>query len=135
MTGQFLFSLQAGAHPKTFSLLEERGYPTFKAKDTVVSCYQTSLSQSLESKSGDIFYCDLDRALHWIRNYPKEFETLGESPLHADFVLIGRTKRAFDTHSETQTLTEGIGNTLASKVLGFPETRDVLGTTWIMKPA
>jgi hypothetical protein len=121
-------------NPKTVSLLKERGYRTFKAEDTVVSCYQTSLSQSLEPITGDIFYCDLDRALHWIRNYPKEFETLIEPSIHADFTLIGRTKRAFDTHPETQTITEGIGNTLASKVLGFLETRDILGTTWILTP-
>jgi len=50
-------------------------------------------------------------------------------------VLIGRTRRAFETHPETQTITEGIGNTLASNVLGFQETRDVLGTTWILTPA
>ena len=37
------------------------------------------------------------------------------------------------THPETQTLTETTANTLASKVLGFPETRDVLGTTWMLK--
>jgi len=113
-------------HPKTVSLLEERGYRTFKAEDTVVNCYQTSLSQSLEPKSGDIFYCDLDRALHLIRNYLKGLETLIEPSIHADFTLIGRNKRVFETHPETQTITEGIGNTLASKVLGFQETRDVL---------
>jgi hypothetical protein len=122
-------------HPKTVSLLEERGYRTLKAEDTVVSCYQTSLSQSLEPITGDIFYCDLDRALHWIRNYPKEFDTLIEPLIHADFTLIGRTNRAFETHPETQTITEGIGNTLASKVLGFQEPRDVLSTTWILTPA
>jgi len=121
-------------HPKTVSLLKERGYRTFKAEDTVVSCYQTSLSQSLEPITGDIFYCDLDRALHWIRNYPKEFEALIEPSNHADFTLIGRTKRAFETHPETQTLTEGIGNIVASNVLGFSKTRDVLGTTWILTP-
>ena len=121
-------------HPETISLLEERGYPTFKAKDTVVNCYQTSLNQSLKSKTSDIFYCDLDRALHWIRNYPKELEALIKPSIHTDFVLIGRTKRAFDTHPETQTITEGIGNTLASKVLGFLEIRDILGTTRILTP-
>jgi len=122
-------------HPETVSLLEERGYLTFKAEDTFVSCYKTSLNQSLEPITGDIFYCDLDRALHGIRNYPKEFETLIEPSTHTDFTLIGRTKRAFDTHPETQTITEGIGNMMASNVLGFQETRDVLGTTWILTPA
>ncbi len=30
--------------------------------------------------------------------------------------------------------TEGIGNIVASKVLGFTETKDVLGTTWLLTP-
>jgi hypothetical protein len=50
-------------------------------------------------------------------------------------VLIGRTRRAFETHPETQTMTESIGNTVTSQVLGFTEPRDVLGTTWILTPA
>ena len=55
-------------------------------------------------------------------------------PGEADFTLVGRTRRALDTHLMTQALTEGIGNTLTSKMLSFPETRDVLGTTWILTP-
>ena len=66
--------------------------------------------------------------------YHEELKQLTESPPGNGFVLLGRTRRAFVTHSETQTLTEGIGNTLTSKMLSFPETRDVLGTTWILTP-
>jgi hypothetical protein len=73
-----------------------------------------------------LFYCDFDRALHWIKTYPEELTQIVESPPDNDYVLIGRTKRAFQTHPKTQTMTEGIGNTLASKMLNFPETRDIL---------
>ncbi len=38
------------------------------------------------------------------------------------------------THPETQVMTEKIGNIVASKTLGFAETRDILGTTWILTP-
>ncbi|MCX6653670.1 MAG: hypothetical protein NTY03_00965 [Candidatus Bathyarchaeota archaeon] len=38
------------------------------------------------------------------------------------------------THPETQVCTEKIGNMVASKTLGFAETRDILGTTWILAP-
>jgi len=37
------------------------------------------------------------------------------------------------THPETQILTETTANILASKILGFRKTRDVLGTTWMLK--
>jgi len=89
----------------------------------------------LTPKTDSLFYCDFDRALHWIKSHPQELEALATTNQENDFVLIGRTRRAFETHPETQTITEGIGNTLALKILGFHETRDVLGTTWILTPA
>jgi hypothetical protein len=122
-------------HHDTVTLLKDNGYSAFKAKDTVISSYQTALTASTRSNVDRIFYCDLDRALHWIKTYPNELRTLAEPSPPNDFVLIGRTKRAFETHPETQTLTEGVGNTLTSKVLGFQETRDILGTTWILTPS
>jgi hypothetical protein len=118
----------------TVSQLRERGYSTFRAEDSVISSYQTALSRALTPNVDSLFYCDLDRALHWIKSHPQELEALATTNYENDFVLIGRTRRAFDTHPETQTITEGIGNTLASKVLGFQETRDILGTTWILTP-
>jgi hypothetical protein len=122
-------------NPATVSQLRERGYSTFRAEDSVISSYQTALSRALTPNVDSLFYCDLDRALHWIKSHPQELETLATTNDENDFVLIGRTQRAFETHPETQTITEGIGNTLTSKVLGFQETRDVLGTTWILTPA
>ncbi len=69
-----------------------------------------------------------------MRSYPDELKQITETPHENDFTLIGRTKRAFDTHPETQRLTEGIGNLVSSKALGFKNTLDVLGITWIMTP-
>ena len=43
--------------------------------------------------------------------------------------------RAFNTHPETQTLTEGTTNIMASKTLGFPQTKDILCTAWLLTPA
>jgi len=37
------------------------------------------------------------------------------------------------THPKTQMLTETTANILASKILAFRKTRDVLGTTWMLK--
>jgi len=100
----------------------------------VISSYQTALSKFSWSNGDRIFYCDFDRALHWIKTYSEELKQLAKSPPENDYVLIGRTKRAFQTHPETQTMTEGIGNKLVSKMLSLAETRDILGTTWILTP-
>ena len=69
-----------------------------------------------------------------MRSYPEELKQIAETTPENDLVLIGRTKRAFETHPETQKLTEGIGNMVSSKILGFNNTHDILGTTWIMTP-
>jgi hypothetical protein len=129
-----MVSYSPGTHPDTIRLLDEQGYSTFKAEDTVVGSYRTALAESIPQITDRILYCDLDRALHWIKNYPEELRTLTESIPQNDFILMGRTMRAFNTHPETQTMTEGIANTLISKTLGFPEAKDILGTTWILTP-
>jgi hypothetical protein len=121
--------------PVTKARAKVRGYSTLKANKTVVGCYQSAITQAFRSGADNIFYCDLDRALHWVKTYPSELGTLAESSIKNDFILIGRTTRAFDTHPETQTLTESIGNKVASGVISLTETRDILGTTWIITPA
>ena len=121
-------------HPDIIKLLVKNRYRVNKAGDSVISTYQSALKQTLDHGPNSIFYSDLDRALHWMKSYPAEFKQIAQSPPNHDFVLIGRTKRAFDTHPETQTLTEGIGNVVASKVLRFKKTGDILGTTWILTP-
>jgi hypothetical protein len=122
-------------HPDEVAQLEEIGYQTFKADETVINTYQVALKQACDSKTSNILYCDLDRALHWMKTYPDEILKFIQTPIKNDFILFGRTKRAFNTHPETQTLTEGIGNKITSKLLDFPDTRDVLGTTWLLTPA
>jgi hypothetical protein len=121
-------------NPKIIADLQNIGYITVMAGPSVISTYRTALKLPLDKTTNCLFYCDFDRALHWIKTYPEELKQLTESPPGNDYVLIGRTKRAFQTHPETQTMTEGIGNTLASKMLSLPETRDILGTTWILTP-
>ena len=119
-------------HPDIIKLLANNRFSVYKAGDSVISTYQTAFNNALNNNLSSLFYCDLDRALHWMRSYPEELKQITQTPSNHDFILIGRTKRAFDTHPQTQTLTEGIGNVVASKVLGFKKTSDILGTTWIL---
>jgi hypothetical protein len=121
-------------HPDAVTLLEKKGYMVYKAGDSVISCYQIALSKAIDNDVNTLFYCDLDRALHWIKSYPDELKQILDTPIENDFTMIGRTKRALETHPETQILTEAIGNMVASNVLGFDKIPDILGTTWIMTP-
>lgn len=124
--------------PKTHDDIVEglrgKGFEVINAGDTIVSTYQAALKQPLNKHNDRMLYCDLDRALHWIKAYPTELQTVASTNPAYDFALFGRTSRAFMTHPETQTMTEGIANTVASRELGLKETRDILGTTWILAP-
>ena len=85
-----------------------------------------ALKLALEGPAGHFHYCDLDRLLHWWRTYPAELgRTVGLIP-GRDYLIIGRTERAFGTHPECQRLTEGITNRVGTAVLGrfCPAARD-----------
>lgn len=81
--------------------------------------YRQALACGLK-KGGKIFHCsDFDRILHWVSSYPEELKNLLKKPPLADYLVLGRTKRAFATHPLSWRLTEKIDNTLISKALGF----------------
>lgn len=55
-------------------------------------------------------YCDLDRALHWAQRYPDELAATRDRAGAFDFLVIGRTARAFATHPRVMTETESLAN-------------------------
>jgi len=69
-----------------------------------------------------LFYCDVDRWLHWAGSFPQELSRLAGriEQDHADawYVCLGRTDRAFRTHPLAQTLPETITNRALSTVAG-----------------
>jgi hypothetical protein len=54
--------------------------------------------------------CDWDRVIHWLTHYPAEYHTVARQILDHDFLVIGRTQRAFDSHPEVQRATEASTN-------------------------
>lgn len=102
---------------KTINALEKLEFSTSKGSKTITDVYRKALKQALLNHSEHIFYCDFDRILHWTSTHLEELQIVN-SNLDNDFLLVGRTSRAFKTHPETQTMTEGIANQLASKIQG-----------------
>jgi len=78
-----------------------------------------------------IFYIDFDRLIHWINSYPDEFYNIFKINSDVDYLHIGRTLRAFETHPSTQKETEKIINELSSKTLGFKETIDIISVCFL----
>ncbi|WP_345240749.1 hypothetical protein [Pontibacillus salipaludis] len=67
----------------------------------------------------DLFhYCDLDRLLTWLENHPDELTSLLEGMDEKDYVILGRTERAFETHPEEWKATERIANKIFSLEIG-----------------
>jgi len=127
-----IVTLSSSTSRETLQTLQKLGYEASYGDKSVASTYVIALRRATEKNAEPIFYCDFDRLLHWASCYPEELEAATQESTH-DFTLFGRTKRAMLTHPETQILTETTVNILASKILGFRETRDVLGTTWMLK--
>ncbi|MFD2630414.1 hypothetical protein [Oceanobacillus kapialis] len=76
------------------------------------------LGFGLESKSHYYHYCDFDRLLTWGKDHLTELEnTVSIMPNH-DYLIIGRTERAMNTHPVEWIKTERITNTICSLELG-----------------
>lgn len=82
-----------------------------------------ALRLGLESGAGHLHYCDFDRVLHWIGRYPEELASALEQIRRHDYLILGRTPRAFATHPRVQRDTESITNHAFS--LWFGEQVDV----------
>jgi hypothetical protein len=65
-------------------------------------------------------HCDGDRILHWVEYYPAELAQIITRIPDNDFTVLGRTKRAFDTHPRIQRDTEAIVNHLFHVKIGYP---------------
>lgn len=81
--------------------------------------HMISLMKHSRAKSNTFHYCDFDRLLHWQLHYPKELRrTAGAISKSKGFVFINRTRRAFESHPETQKDTETVMNMLVSAYMG-----------------
>jgi len=117
-------------HTRIVRALEGLGYITVPSGESVQSGYCAALERGLREFPDHVFYCDLDRLIHWVRTYPEEYRQTRRKALEYEFLMVGRTLKAFQTHPRTQTCTEGIANLVASRILGFKDTRDIIGVCW-----
>jgi hypothetical protein len=71
---------------------------------------------ALELDAPFMLFCDLDRVLHWAEFYPDELAATVQSIANADFTVLGRTTRAFESHPRTQRDTEAIVNDVFARI-------------------
>ncbi|TKC19023.1 hypothetical protein [Robertmurraya kyonggiensis] len=72
----------------------------------------------LSGQSDYFHYCDFDRLLTWCKYYPNELKTIVSDIPKYDYLILGRTERAMNTHPIEWVETEKITNKICSIELG-----------------
>ena len=116
-------------------LIKEGFLAIYEPSDKQIDTYKTALRYTLETlnneKNQKVFHVDFDRLIHWINNYPDELINVLQNHSDVDYLHVGRTSRAFNTHPETQKLTEGIVNEIGSKILGLDKPMDIISVCYV----
>jgi hypothetical protein len=84
-----------------------------------------ALQAGLAAGCSHLHLCDFDRALHWVVHYPEELNAAVGDISSVDFLMMGRTVRAWETHPPVQKVTEAVTNLVFAKIYG--EEVDVAG--------
>lgn len=79
-------------------------------------CVRRALVRGIER----VHYLDLDRALHWLWAAPAEWDRVLRRSLRVSGLLIGRTRKAHQSHQRPLFATETIVNRLFCERLGWP---------------
>lgn len=118
--GQIFISSSPSVNPKFLQQLQRQGITTQQNDVPLGESRRTCLRMALEGGGEKIHYCDFDRIIHWIRNYPQEIADIESSLEEVDFLITGRSNRAFFTHPAVQQVLEEITNTGFSQYYGQP---------------
>ncbi|MDA8219502.1 MAG: hypothetical protein M0Z94_18030, partial [Dehalococcoidales bacterium] len=103
--------LSQRTHPDVEAALRGMGVDTERErKPAVGASRRQALAMARQAGSTHCLYCDLDRALHWARDYPSELAQTLARVSESDLLVIGRTARAFASHPRCMTETEGAAN-------------------------
>jgi hypothetical protein len=121
--GNAFVSVSAKTTPAIIELLKKHGFQIRKQTKTenlsVAANYLAVLKMATKTSTKHIHLLDFDRALHWVKRFPRELRDVIEIlPTYNGYVSFIRTPRAFQSHPQTQRTTETIVNTIASEVAG-----------------
>lgn len=121
--GNAVVSVSPTTSPSVIYLLNSLQFTTkIQRKNSEVligNNYLNAIKLAINTKTRYIHLVDFDRALHWIKRFPRELrDVLDIFPSCQGYTSFIRTKRAFKTHPQTQRSTENIINIIASEAAG-----------------
>lgn len=98
-------------HPLLIEALNNLGFNVrVVPKKGAAHARREVLKFGLESNFEHFHYCDLDRIITWVSGYFDELKETVEFVEQFDYTILGRTKRAFETHPIEWQTTEVIVN-------------------------
>jgi hypothetical protein len=110
--------------PRTVALFEELGvrFDREREQGGIDTLGRIRLETVRRAAAGDscIHLCDWDRMLHWVESYPDELRDVVDAITRHDFLILGRTRRAWLTHPRVQRDTEAIVNHAFGLAFGQP---------------
>lgn len=117
--GELFITVSDQSCPKLIETLENSPFHTkIIPKRGAADARRQAISFGLTGNSDYFHYCDFDRLLCWGSFYYDELSRVVEQIPQHDYLVIGRTKRAFETHPTEWKETERITNKICSLELG-----------------
>lgn len=115
------------ANDRALELLSERGTAVQQSTTgqddgaaTLGRSRRKAVALAVREEADFVLLCDFDRAIHWAEFYPQELAEVAGRVRDYDFLVIGRTPRAFASHPHVQKDTEAIVNGVFARLSGLP---------------
>jgi len=111
-------------HEDVISALQDQGIQVHNQKGPragligVGDARRQALQVSIEDDNKHTHLVEVDRLLQWVSSYPDELRKVVRRIPEYDFLVIGRTPRAFNSHTRCQVETESLANKVISLLVG-----------------
>lgn len=130
---KIVISSSPGLHQATRGFLRHHGVEVHELNENLIGLnYKTAIVEG--SKYGDIFYVDLDRALHWVASYPDELDRLLHEIGAKKWVIGERGERAMETHQKPLRETEPVFTLALDSFTGWGNHDYLSGAFSLAKP-
>lgn len=111
----------AVSHESSDELIKKLNESRFKVKiipkKGAAEARREAVKFGLSGNSEYFHYCDFDRFLTWGKSYLDELKSITKKIKKHDFLILGRTERALNTHPKSWIETEKISNLICSMEL------------------
>jgi hypothetical protein len=114
----------SATHVDVISVLEAQGVQVIPQTgggvglEYIGDARRQALQVSIRNDNEYTHFIEFDRLLQWVSSHPNELQEVVEKIPDYDFLVLGRTPRAFNTHTRCQIETETISNKVISLIIG-----------------